>query len=215
MKKLINSIIVILLCVTTSQVKAKDPYHLIVEGEFLHKKNISYTVFQEDQKGNFVSIEHVKARKYYHVECNTGHRYIIRFQNKKGNVKFLMIDAVQRGYFIADVADQLGKKGYLPAWWTRGTDYTDTKLREAKIFVLMSEHNQFDYRLDNMTLGCRKELALAQSLNKPLYIAYWKRGKTLNIYPIVMKHLEDGRVLGQSGCYLRDADKVIDNYSIY
>jgi len=116
---------------------------------------------------------------------------------------------------IADVADQLGKKGYSPTWWTKGTDYTDTRLREAKIFVLMSTDNSFDYCLDSMTAGCRKELALAKSLNKPLYIAYWKGGKTLNIYPIVMKHLEDGRVLGQSGVYLREADKVINDYSIY
>lgn len=116
---------------------------------------------------------------------------------------------------IADVSVKLGELGYSPMWWTRGTDYTDTKLREADIFVLMSIDSAFDYCLDDMTAGCRKELALAQSLKKPLYMAYWKNGKNLNLYPINLKHLEDGRVLGQSGCYLRAADKVINQYDIY
>jgi hypothetical protein len=113
------------------------------------------------------------------------------------------------------VATKLGELGYSPTWWTRNTEYKEDKLREANIFVLMSVDHKFDYLLDSMTFGCRKELMIAKGLGKPLYMAYWKNGSTLNIYPIVMKHLEDGRVLGQSGVYLREADKVINDYSIY
>jgi hypothetical protein len=116
---------------------------------------------------------------------------------------------------LTEVANKLAGQGYSPLWWVRGTEYTDDKLKEGQIFVLMSEGNKFDYELDNMTVGCRKELALAQSLGKPLYLAYWKNNKVLNIYPINLRHLEDGRVLGESGVYLKDADKVINNYSIY
>lgn len=116
---------------------------------------------------------------------------------------------------LREVGTKLTKMGYSSWWYERGTTYEDNKLRIADMFVLMSEHNRFDYSLDSMTAGCRKELALAQSLKKSLYIAYWKGGKILNIYPINLKHLEEGRVLGESGVYLRDADKVIDNYSIY
>lgn len=103
MKKIVSIMLIALVSVMTLQGKTKDRWHFIVEGEFLAEKKISYTVFQEDSKGNFVAINHVKARKYYHLEFNTGHRYIVRFQNKKGDVKFLMIDAVERGYFVADV----------------------------------------------------------------------------------------------------------------
>ncbi len=103
MKKIVSIMMITLVSMVSLAGNNKDRYHFVVEGEFLSQKKISYTVFQEDQKGNFVAIEHVKARKSYHVVCNTGHRYIVRFQNKKGDVKFLMIDAVQRGYFIADV----------------------------------------------------------------------------------------------------------------
>lgn len=95
--------IIMLMSVISLQAKHRDPYHFIVEGEFLAQKNINYTVFKQTTSGKFVAIEHTKARKYYRVECNTGEKYIIRFQNKKGDVKFLMIDAVERGYFIADV----------------------------------------------------------------------------------------------------------------
>lgn len=116
---------------------------------------------------------------------------------------------------VADVSKKLTEHGYTPSAWDRNEKYTDTDLKEADIFVLMSQHNQFDYVFVEMTMGCRKELTLAISLGKPLYMAYWKQGKELNIYPINLRHLEEGRVLGESGVYLKEADKVINNYSIY
>jgi len=112
------------------------------------------------------------------------------------------------------VFDKLTDLGYLPTFWIRGTEYTEDELKEADIFVLMSVDHKFDYQLDDMTAGCRKELMIAKGLGKPLYIAYWKNGTTLNIYPIVMKHLEDGRVLGQSGVYLRKSE-IVNSYEIY
>jgi len=115
---------------------------------------------------------------------------------------------------IMEVAGKLNNLGYDSLWWARGSEYTEDKLREADIFVLMSIEHSFDYILDSMTFGCRKELALAKSLNKPLYMAYWKNGTTLNIYPINLKHLEDGRVLGQSGVYLKKQE-IINDYQIY
>jgi len=113
------------------------------------------------------------------------------------------------------VAGKLVDLGYTPSWWIRDTEYKDDKLREAEIFVLMGLHAPFDYNLDTMTLGCRKELALAKSLNKQLYMAYWKGGTKLNFYPINLNHLENGRVLGESGVYLQPAEKIVNSYEIY
>jgi hypothetical protein len=112
------------------------------------------------------------------------------------------------------VSTKLYDLGYTPTAWVRGSEYTEQKLKEADIFVLMCIDHRFDYLLDDMTAGCRKELMIAKGLGKPLYMAYWKGGTTLNIYPIVMKHLEDGRVLGQSGVYLRK-EEIINSYEIY
>ena len=112
------------------------------------------------------------------------------------------------------VSTKLYDLGYTPTAWVRGSEYTEDKLKEADIFVLMSMNHDFDYRLDDMTAGCRKELMIAKGQGKPLYIAYWKNGTTLNIYPIATKHLEDGRVLGQSGVYLQK-QVIINDYQIY
>lgn len=103
MKKIVAIMCIMLVSMTALSGKPKDPFHLIVEGSFLSSKNIHYTVYKETKQGTFVSIEHTKAHKYYHIECNTGDKYLVRFQNKKGNVKFLMIDASTYGYFQADV----------------------------------------------------------------------------------------------------------------
>ena len=100
MKKIVT-IMLIMLSVTT--LTAKDPYHFIVQGSFIADKNIKYTIFKMEKDGALVAIEHVKGRKYYFVECNVGDKYVVRFQNKKGNVKFLMIDASANGYFQADL----------------------------------------------------------------------------------------------------------------
>ena len=118
---------------------------------------------------------------------------------------------------LHDVAHKLRTLGYSPISYERGTIYSDINLKGAEMFVLMSENNKFDYSRFAMTPGCKKELELAESLHKPLYLAYWKNGKELNIYPLVMKYLEYGRVLGQSGCYLQPykAEQIINTYQIY
>lgn len=92
-----------LLCITSIQAKGRDPHHLILEGEFLHKKNINYTVYKMNHEGTFVSEYRSKARKYYSIACDLGAKYLIRFQDKNQNVKFLMIDVTQTGTFIIDV----------------------------------------------------------------------------------------------------------------
>jgi len=102
MKKIVLMMFVIL-GVTTLQAKVKDPQNFIVEGSFIADKNITYTVFKMDKAGDLIAIEHVKGRKHYFVECNVGEKYVVRFQNKNGDVKFLMIHATTKGYFQADI----------------------------------------------------------------------------------------------------------------
>ena len=101
--------IVLLLCMVLSTVaiagknKVKDPYHLILEGQFLAEKNVVYTIYKMDSEGTFKSIEHRKAKRYYSITCDVGEKYLIRFQDKKQNVKFLMVEASKSGYFGANV----------------------------------------------------------------------------------------------------------------
>lgn len=106
MKQFISLLLITLVCVVTTKLEAKtkDPYHLLVQGEFLAKKNISYTVYKYDVKNDkFVSESRTKARKYFLISCDRGCKYIVRFQDKKGNTKFLLIDATREGEFVVDV----------------------------------------------------------------------------------------------------------------
>ena len=103
MKKIVKTMLVILMSVITLTGKAKDPYHCVVEGSYLADKNIQYTIFKMDKNGDLIAIEHVKSRKHYFVECNVGDKYLVRFQNKQGDVKFLMINASKHGYFQANI----------------------------------------------------------------------------------------------------------------
>lgn len=105
MKSIIKLVIIALLCsIDLSASKNKDPYHLIVEGAFLNHKHIQYTVYRMNEKtGVFESELRTSARKYFQVACDVGTKYIVRFQDKTGNVKFLMINATRSDYFIVDV----------------------------------------------------------------------------------------------------------------
>jgi len=111
MKTIIKLVIAALLCAvdlsagnTVTKLKIKDPYHLEIEGEFIAQRHIEYTVFKYNKKTeSFISEERGKARRYYHFVCDRGCKYIIRFQDKHGNVKFLMVDATREGYFGVNV----------------------------------------------------------------------------------------------------------------
>jgi len=116
---------------------------------------------------------------------------------------------------LSQVSRKLTELGYGSWWYERGTTYDDTKLRISDIFVLIAKANSFEMSLDHMSAGCRKELALAKSLGKPLYLAYWKGGKNLQIYSINLNKLETGSVQGISKVYLRLKAQIINNYEIF
>ena len=95
----------VLLCAAghSNNPPTKDPWHLIVEGSFVSEKNIHVTVYKQNTEGAFVSDTHEKCRKYYSITCNVGEKYILRFEDKHHNVKFLMVDATKQGYYAVDV----------------------------------------------------------------------------------------------------------------
>lgn len=85
------------------ETKMKDPFHLIVEGKFLNQKNITYTVYKMDSRGIFVKESRTKGKRYFSITCDVQCKYIIRFEDRNRNVKFLMVDAAKGGYFNVDV----------------------------------------------------------------------------------------------------------------
>ena len=117
---------------------------------------------------------------------------------------------------ISEVGRKLSDMGYSPWWFERGTTYDDQKLRLADMFVLIPSSNQFDSMMDYMTPGCKKELELAHSIGKSLWLAYWKKN-VLHIYSIHLGKLADRRVMGQSRSYLQPyrVEQIINTYQIY
>jgi len=107
-------------------------------------------------------------------------------------------------------------KNIQSVWYPRGTTYSDTAFKSADIFILITPNNQFDMPFADLTAGCQKELALAQSLGKPLYLAYWKnKGNELQIYPIMTDKLP-GRVLGRAkGAISQFAPQISNTYPIW
>lgn len=109
MKTVIKLIIATILCVADLSAgnlvtkPMKDPYHLTVEGKFLNEKHIVCTIYMMDQRGVFVRDLRMKCKKYYSFVFDIGRKYIVRFEDKNSNVKFLMVDVTRNGYFIADV----------------------------------------------------------------------------------------------------------------
>ncbi len=81
----------------------RDPHHLLLEGKFLAEKNITYTIYKMDREGTFVKESRNKAKRTFSIKCNVGDRYIVRFEDKKHNVKFLMMDITKSGKFTIDV----------------------------------------------------------------------------------------------------------------
>lgn len=110
MKTIIKLVIAVLLCTVDLSAgnvvtkPSKDPFHLILEGKFLNEKNINCTVYVLDEsKGTFVSELRTKFKRYYSFSFNVGSKYIVRFEDKNQNVKFLMVDVTKSGYFMTDV----------------------------------------------------------------------------------------------------------------
>jgi len=116
---------------------------------------------------------------------------------------------------VEDTKKKLVKLGYEVTYFTRGDCYQDFDLREADIFVLIPENNQFDFFQKNMTAGCKKELDVAADMQKPLYLAYYKGDKTLNIYPISDRQLMDGRVMGLTKNYIQPVSQITNLFPIY
>lgn len=80
-------------------------------------------------------------------------------------------------YKYANLADILCHVTY----WDR-KEYFKSDLNDANIFVLMLPGNAWEYPIDALPVGCRKELNIAREANKRIYIAYKNKAGEYNIY---------------------------------
>jgi|SRR6478736_927854 len=69
-------------------------------------------------------------------------------------------------------------------YWGEGYTYSDNDIRDSEVFIFTHEKNKGTFYLDEMASGVRKELELAMSLNKKVFLAYYKKDGTLGFYDI-------------------------------
>ena len=85
MKKL--AILTAILFALTSY-SAIKPRIIMVEGNFLHDKNIKFTLYQVDSLGKYIELESSEAKKTYYVKCYTKTKYVLKFESKN-KVKYM------------------------------------------------------------------------------------------------------------------------------
>lgn len=63
--------------------------------------------------------------------------------------------------------------GGFPRFWTRGSVYDhDSTIKDCDVFILMLPNNGWSSYFQDLPMGCRKELKLAISVGKKIFISY-------------------------------------------
>lgn len=85
-------------------------------------------------------------------------------------------------YKSEEVIEKVQNLGYTTSIYKHGTEYSNKDLLSSDIMVFIPAENSFTIERDEISSGCKKEIEIAVANNMPIYLAYWKAGKILNIY---------------------------------
>lgn len=85
---------------------------------------------------------------------------------------------------VEGVAKVLSDKGFAVNYWRRGTPYTDDGVRYCDIFVVILPDMRFEFRKENLPMGTKKELSLANYLYKDMYLGYRTADGNYRIYDL-------------------------------
>lgn len=81
-------------------------------------------------------------------------------------------------------------------YWQRGNVYHENDLRNANIFVIHLPSNSYNFFIDDLSVGCRKEIKFALSRNISIYLAY--RRASDNKFCFYKANVSDGFIEGDS-----------------
>jgi hypothetical protein len=68
--------------------------------------------------------------------------------------------------------------------WREGSKYSDDLVRDADVFMFWHPDNKFDFNLDSLPHGVKKEFNLAHSLNKKILLIYRTKDNELGFYDV-------------------------------
>lgn len=80
-------------------------------------------------------------------------------------------------------------------WWNR-KEYVKSYLDDANIFVLMLPGNAWEYPIEGLPVGCKKELDIARKANKKIFIAYRNKTGEYNIYNSTTWNTKSSMMIG-------------------
>lgn len=102
MKTTIKSIMILLCFITTVNAAPRQPKALI-EGVFLTKSYVSYTLYEVQDNNNYKEVVSSVNRKNYKLTFDVNKKYLLKFEDKTGKIKYMSFIAYDSVDLIMDV----------------------------------------------------------------------------------------------------------------
>lgn len=87
--------------------------------------------------------------------------------------------------------------------WDRESRYNNSDLRKSEIFLLLTSDNSWHIDTTYLPSGCKRELAEAIQLNKPVYVGYKTKAGTVAIYETTLCRTMLSGITGTGGSIFR------------
>ena len=102
MKTTIKSIMIMLCFITTVNAAPKQPKALIT-GNFISKSYVSYTLYEVQDNNDYKEVVTVANKRNYKVTFDVNVKYLLKFEDKIGKIKYLSFIAYDSANLIMDV----------------------------------------------------------------------------------------------------------------
>jgi hypothetical protein len=102
MKTTIKSIMILLCFITTVNAAPRQPKALI-EGVFLTKSYVSYTLYELQDNNDYKEVVTSVNRKNYKLTIDVNKKYLLKFEDKTGKIKYMSFIAYDSVDIIMDV----------------------------------------------------------------------------------------------------------------
>lgn len=102
MKTTIKSIMIMLCFITTVNAAPRQPKALIA-GNFISKSYVSYTLYEVQDNNDYKEVVTVANKKNYKVTFDVNVKYLLKFEDKTGKIKYLSFIAYDSADLIMDV----------------------------------------------------------------------------------------------------------------
>ena len=83
------------------------------------------------------------------------------------------------------------------SYYIKGSEYTDTPIKECDVFAMILPANSFSYEVNKLSVGIKKELTQAHNLKKQIILVYYsKLAEGITFY---LTEFDKGVISGVSG----------------